>query len=105
VLPPAIAEMMKQFCVSDQISRIMAEKRIMFLLIQKTHIHKQLILCNLKEAYFSFKEQNPEKLLGFPKFAELQPKNCVLAEASGTHAICVYHSSECETCDLRCKIS
>jgi hypothetical protein len=31
----------------------------------KVHLQKQVILCNLKEAYLSFKEQNPEKLLSF----------------------------------------
>jgi hypothetical protein len=46
-------------------------------------------LCSLKEAYLSFKQQNPEKLQGFSKFAELLPKNSVLAEASGIHAVCV----------------
>jgi hypothetical protein len=25
----------------------------------------------------------------FPQFAELRPKNCVLAAACGTHAVCV----------------
>ena len=27
--------------------------------------------------------------IGFSKFAELYPQHCVLAEASGTHAVCV----------------
>jgi hypothetical protein len=47
-------------------------------------------LCSLKEVCLSFKERNPEKLLGFSKFAELWPENCELAVASGTHAVCVY---------------
>jgi hypothetical protein len=53
------------------------------------------MLCNIKEAYLSFKEQNPEKLLGFSKFTELWPKNCVLAGASSTHAIyvCTIHQN------------
>jgi hypothetical protein len=33
---------------------------------------KQLILCNLKEDYLSFKAQNPEKMQGFSLFAELK---------------------------------
>jgi hypothetical protein len=93
VLPPATAEMVKQFCVSDEISRIMPGTKDYVSLnseAKKVHIHKQMILCNLKE-------QNPEKLLDFPKFAELRPKNCVLAGVSGMH------SSQCETYDFRCK--
>jgi hypothetical protein len=46
-------------------------------------------MCNLKETNLSFKEQNHEKLLGFSEFTELQPKNCVLAGASGMHAVCM----------------
>jgi hypothetical protein len=52
MLPPATAEM-KQFF------------RFTF---------RNNILCNLKEAHLSFKEENPEKLLRFLKFAELQIK-------------------------------
>jgi hypothetical protein len=52
-------------------------------------------LCNLKEAHLRFKEHNPEKLLGFSKFAELQPENYVLAGASDTHAfyVCTIHQN------------
>jgi hypothetical protein len=49
---------------------------------------KSLILCNLKEAHEKFKELHP-KLVGFSKFAELRPKECVLPGASGTHSVCV----------------
>jgi hypothetical protein len=45
-------------------------------------------LCNLKEAYLNSKEEKPEKLLYFSKFADLWQKT-VLAGASGTHAVCV----------------
>jgi hypothetical protein len=33
-------------------------------------------------------EWNPEKLLGFSKFADLQPKKCMLAEVSSIQALC-----------------
>lgn len=56
---------------------------------KKVHIHKRMILCNLKEPYISFKGQNPEKLQGFSNFTELLSKNCVLVGVSCTHAICV----------------
>lgn len=50
---------------------------------------KHLILCNLKEAYEFFKSQHPTLKIGFSKFADLRPKECVLPGASGTHAVCV----------------
>lgn len=50
---------------------------------------KFLILTNLKEAYQLFKEKYPHIKIGFSKFAELRPKECVLPGASGTHTVCV----------------
>jgi hypothetical protein len=47
-------------------------------------------LCNPKEAYLHFKEQNSDKLAGFSRYAELGQKKCVLAEARSMHALCVY---------------
>ncbi|XP_074109255.1 uncharacterized protein LOC141534013 [Cotesia typhae] len=41
------------------------------------------------ELYQCFCEINPTERIGFSKFASLRPKHCVLAGASGTHAICV----------------
>ena len=46
-------------------------------------------MSNLKEVYQLFKERFPTEIIGFSKFAELRPKHCVLAGASGTHAVCV----------------
>ena len=47
------------------------------------------MLCNLKEAYKQFKTLHPDIKVGFSKFAELRPKECVLAGATGTHSVCV----------------
>ncbi len=55
----------------------------------RVQLQKRLILSNLKEAYELFKQQNPTKTIGFSKFADLRPKHCILAGASGTHSICV----------------
>lgn len=52
-------------------------------------ISKRLILCNLKEAYKHFKDKFPDIKIGFSKFAELRPKQCILAGQSGTHSVCV----------------
>lgn len=50
---------------------------------------KLLVLCNLSEAYQKFVETHPLKAIGFSKFAELRPKECVLAGKAGTHNVCV----------------
>ena len=47
------------------------------------------MLCNPKEAYHQFKTQHPNVKVGFSKFAELRPKECVLAVPVGTHSVCV----------------
>ena len=52
-------------------------------------VQKRLILGNLKGVYQEFKNQFPDVKVGFSKFAELLPKHCVLAGASGTHAVCI----------------
>ena len=53
------------------------------------HVQKRLVLSNLREVYHEFKEKLPDRKIGFSKFAELRPKHCILAGASGTHAVCV----------------
>lgn len=56
---------------------------------ERKHIQKRLVLCNLKEAFVQFKQTHSNHKIGFSKFAELRPKECVLAGGSGTHAVCV----------------
>lgn len=46
-------------------------------------------LENLKVQYQLFKSTHPSQKIGFSKFAELHPKNCILAGISGTHAVCL----------------
>lgn len=53
------------------------------------HIQKRLILNNLKELYSLFKERYPSVKVGFSKFAQLRPEECVLAGTSGTRSVCV----------------
>jgi hypothetical protein len=63
-LPPATAGMLEQFCVSHKISRIMPGMKYYVSVNskgKKDPFQKGLILCNLKEAYLSFKEQNPSQ--------------------------------------------
>ena len=57
---------------------------------------KKINLENLKEVYQQFKFQFPDVKVEFLKFAELCPKHCVLAGASGTYtvAMCLHYSPE-----------
>ena len=68
---------------------------------QRVHVQKRLLL-GLKEVYTyqQFKEKHSMEKIGFSKFAKLHPQHCVLAGASGTHAVlCLYHSPECQAND------
>ena len=56
---------------------------------QRIHIQKRLVLSNLQEGYQLFKDKFPTETVGFSKFADLRPKHCILAWASGTHSVCV----------------
>ena len=56
---------------------------------EKIHMQKRLVLCNLIEAYQQFKLMHPGVKVGFSKFAQLRPKECVLAGKTGTHSVCV----------------
>ena len=53
------------------------------------------MLSNLKEIYCCFIEKNPGITIGFSKFADLRPKNCmykytcILVGTSGAHSVCV----------------
>ena len=53
------------------------------------HIQKRLLLNNLNELHSFFKEHNPSVNIGFSKFAQLRPEECILVGASGTHSVCV----------------
>ena len=91
-LPSETVDTVCMFYESDDISRVMPGKKD-FVLVKKEgkrqHIQKRLVLSNLREVYCEFKERFPNCKVGFSKFAELRPKHCVLAGASGTHTVCV----------------
>ncbi|KAL5484241.1 hypothetical protein EMCRGX_G020703 [Ephydatia muelleri] len=79
VLPKSwsIAKIVNVFGVTKCMARIFYESR------EKEHRQKRLVLCNLTEAY---RQCIPDIKVGFSKFAELRPKECVLAGATGTHS-------------------
>ena len=86
-------EEVKNFYLSDDISRIMPGKKDFVSVLaadgKREHKQKRLLLCNLKEAYNEFKGRHPDMKIGFSKFAMLRPKECILAGAAGTHSVCV----------------
>ena len=87
-----IVNKVKEFYLSEEISRTMPGKKDTVSVSvngERKSLQKHLILCNLTEAYAKFKEKYPEMKIGFSKFAELRPKQCVLPGASGTHSVCV----------------
>ena len=91
-LPVETTDLVQSFYESDEVSRTMPGSKDFVSVRQsegQTHVQKRLVLSNLKEIYQLFKENFPDKAIGFSKFAELHPKHCVLAGASGTHAVCV----------------
>ena len=80
-LPPETVIDVCSFYESDDISRVMPGKKD-FVSVKKER--------NLSGVYHEFKERFPDRKNGFSKFtAELRPKHCVLAGASGTHSVCV----------------
>ena len=85
-------DIVSAFYESDDISRVMPGKKD-FVSVKKEgkrqHIQKRLVLSNLREVYHEFKERFPDQKIGFSKFADLRPKHCILAGASGTHSVCV----------------
>ena len=91
-LSPETAKLVKEFYMSEEISRIMpGMKDFVSVIDGEVRVHKQkhLVLCNLKEAFKHFKNVHPSIKIGFTKFAELRPKQCVLAGSAGTHSVCV----------------
>ena len=68
VLPKTTADLIKAFYYSDEVSRIMPGKKdyvSVNLHGERQHLQKRLILCNLKEAFKEFKDQNPDIKIGY----------------------------------------
>ena len=90
-----LVSLVENFFESEEISRTMPgmkDCRSVYKNGKKLKVQKHLVLCNLKEAHVAFKEKYNDIKISFSKFAALRPGNCILAEASRTHTVCV-----CET--------
>ena len=94
-IPRETSDLVIAFYEDDSFSRLMPGKKD-FVSVKfehgRTQVQKRLILCNLRELYQLFKEKYPHEKIGFSKFAELRPKHCVLAGASGTHSVCALYT-------------
>lgn len=91
-LPQITVDKVAEFYNSNIHGRLMAgRKDVISVTIdgERTLKQKRLLLLNLKELFASFKESNPEHIIGFSSFAKLRPKYCILSGATGTHFICV----------------
>lgn len=85
------AELVVNFYNSDEVSRMMPGKNNCVTIRNKSiKLQAQKRLTNLQEIYQLFKEKCPHHI-GFSKFCELRPKNCVLAGKSGS--MCTLHQN------------
>ncbi|KAJ8669802.1 hypothetical protein QAD02_014517 [Eretmocerus hayati] len=92
-LPDETIKLVENFYSDDENSRIMPgmkdTKCVKISSNQKIFVQKRLVLYNLRELYIKFKDMHPTVRIGFSKFAQFRPPQCVLAGSSGTHSVCV----------------
>lgn len=68
---------------------------------KKQHVQKHLVLCNLKEVYELFKAHHQDIKIGFSKFADLRPRQCV-SRIKWVNSLCLRlhhtqkHKARCE---------
>lgn len=91
--------LVKSYYLREDISRVMPGKKD-FVSIKlddgkRTHVQKQLLMCNIDELYQKFKIEHPNVKVGLTKFFTFRPRQCVLAGDAGTHMVCVcmYHEN------------
>lgn len=91
-LPESTTNKVNEFYNSDANSRLMPRvKDVISVKIdgQRSLVQKRLLLLDLKGLYREYKELHKDFPVSFSKFAQLRPKHCILAGASGTHSVCV----------------
>ena len=91
-LSPETTKLVNEFYISEEITRIMPGMKYIVCHMEggvRVHKQKHLVVCNLKEAFKHFRNVHPSIKIGSSKFAELQPKQCVLAGSAGTYSVCV----------------
>ena len=74
---------------NDEHTKLMSGRKDSVIIKRNVHKRRRLLLCNLKEAYATFKEGHTDIKIGFSKFCSLRPKWCVTVGSSGTHSVCI----------------
>ena len=87
-LTQEILDKVYNFYCDDLYSRLMPGKKD-YVRVGKNLVQKRLILCTLHELYAEYKKIYPSDKIGYSKFCTLRPKHCILADANGTHSVCV----------------
>lgn len=91
-LSKSTVENIVNFYTSDENSRIMPGKKDVVSVKNeegRSLMQKRLLLLDLKGLFCLYKESNEDFPVSFSKFAQLRPKECILAGGSGTHSVCV----------------
>ena len=88
-LKKEIIDLVLSFYCDDEFTRQLPGKKDSVSIGKRQHMSKRLILCNIRELYTAFREQQPLCNIGFSKFASLRPKWCVPVGPKGTHSVCV----------------
>lgn len=105
-LKPDIVESVLEFYRSDSISRVCLGKKGYKTTVEggeKRQTQRRLVLMNLNEAFEQYKVGHPTKKLSFSKFAELRPKECILAgQSSGIHVTCVCQQHQNVNLEFEC---
>lgn len=82
-------QLITDFYIDDGFTHIMPGQMDKVSVKKNVYQQMRLVLCNLHELYVQCKWKYPYMTIRFSKFASLQPTQCVLAGAAGTHFVCV----------------
>lgn len=89
-LPDETVRKVKEFYLSDEISRMMPSKKD-FIFIKtnagRIHVQKRLMLYYLKDAYSIFTQKFSDIKMSCSKFSKMHPKEYISADKTG-HNVC-----------------
>ena len=77
------------FVCNDNYSRLTPGKKDFVSVEKNIHEQKRLLLCNLSELYYNFKQDFPEVKISFFKFCSFTQKWCMTVGTYGPHSVCV----------------
>ena len=77
------------FFEKDEHIRLMPGRKDFVSITRNVHKQRHLLLCNLKEAYTTLKEQHSDIKIGLSKLCSLRPKWCVTLGSSRMHSVCI----------------